>query len=177
VIVIDVGCMTYGGDNSVDYLLAEYHPRELFGFDPALDADSDTVTDWGCPVELRKAAAWTYDGTIGFNVRGLGGHVDPDSRAVFAAVDLARFIHDLTYDKIILKMDAEGAEYTVLPHLIEQGADLKLELALIEWHCEACGLGGNGRHRDGCSFDRESWWERRRSVELAMRCPCGEWNR
>lgn len=176
-IVIDVGCQTYGGDESVNYLLRTYNPSELFGFDPALDEDSDTVACRGCRVLLRKAAAWTYDGTIGFSVAGLGGAVNNAEPATTVAVDLARFIRGLTYDKVILKMDAEGAEYHVLPHLIEQDADLRLELALIEWHCELCGIGGNGRHREGCEYDVDAWWERRRSVELAMRCPTGEWNR
>jgi hypothetical protein len=34
----------------------------------------------------------------------------------------------------IVKMDVEGAEYPLIRHLIETGADKKLERLLVEWH-------------------------------------------
>lgn len=175
-IVIDVGCATYGGDESVNYLLEEFSPQILYGFDPGLDRDFKDVVE-GCVVDLRRQAAWTHDGTVGFRVAGLGGHVEESGRVLFRCVDLARFILDLDSNDVVLKMDAEGAEYTLLPWLVEQNADLRLRLALIEWHCEECGIGGNGRHREGCPADKEAWIARRASVEGALRCETGEWNR
>jgi hypothetical protein len=47
----------------------------------------------------------------------------------------------------------------------------------VEWHCEVCGLGGNGRHRDGCEADRDWWFERREQLEQLMSCELGTWDR
>lgn len=173
-IVVDVGSATHGGDTSIPHLVREFKPDFLYGFDPAEPDDSYSLD--GTLVTLRQAAAWTYDGTIGFQVAGLGGHVQERHKITFPCVDLAAFILSLPEDDIVLKMDAEGAEYVVLPHLVANDADLRLKIALLEWHCEMCGLGGNGRHRERCRMDRDKWIARRESVESAMRCETAEWN-
>jgi hypothetical protein len=173
-IVIDVGSATYGGDESVPYLVETYKPRVLYGFDPAEESQDFFIGD--TTVCLRQWVAWTKDGRMGFRVAGLGGHVDLAAPPC-QSVDLAQFIFGLGDEEIVLKMDAEGAEYVVLPHLVANDADLRLKLALVEWHCETCGLGGNGRHREGCKMDVEWWEERRRGVEGILRCPVEEWNR
>jgi hypothetical protein len=173
-IIIDVGCAKHGGDESMPYLAETFEPRALYGFDPAEpEADyfiGETV------VCVRPWAAWTYDGTIGFKVAGIGGQVmsgAPD-RTCF---DLARFVNELPDEEIILKMDAEGAEYELLPHLREHDADLRLKLLWVEWHCEVCKLGGNGRHRENCRADAVAWTQRRAHTESHVRCELAEWNR
>lgn len=174
VIVIDVGCAKWGGDESIPHLVREYKPEFLYGFDPgAMDGDynvEDTV------VRVRRQAAWVHDGTVGFQVAGLGGRVDDQVRTKFACFDLARYIESLNPAEIVLKIDAEGAEYMLLPHLVERGADLLLKLAVVEWHCAECGIGGNGRHREMCPSDRQAWWDRRNAIESQMRCETVEWN-
>jgi hypothetical protein len=176
VIVVDVGCAGHGGDESIPDLLDLFRPDVLYGFDPALEEESDTIFDFGGRVVLSQEVAWTFYGRVGFVVAGLGGHVEPGAQR-FDCIDLAEFILGLPDPAIVLKMDAEGAEYVLLPHLVAEGADLKLQQALIEWHCELCGIGGNGRHLEGCKVDRDWWLERREKVESAMRCEMGEWNR
>lgn len=174
-VVIDIGCAKWGGDESIPYLVETFEPSILYGFDPGAEPPfawkvGETV------VQVNQWAAWTYDGTIGFKVARLGGHVEDDAPS-YPCFDLARFINELTDDQpIVLKMDAEGAEYVLLPHLCQHDADLRLELALVEWHCEHCGLGGNGRHRENCRADRDWWQQRRTSVEDEMRCTMEEWN-
>lgn len=51
-------------------------------------------------------------------------------------VDLSQWIKDnfSKEDYIIMKMDIEGAEYTVLPKLIEDGTASYINGAYIEWH-------------------------------------------
>ena len=52
------------------------------------------------------------------------------------SIDLSQWIID-NFDKedyIILKMDIEGAEYTVLPKLIEDGTASYINRSFIEWH-------------------------------------------
>lgn len=176
-IVIDVGCAKHGGDVSIPHLVEEFHPAILYGYDPACDIYSNYVLD-GTTVFEKPEAAWVYDGTIGFTIAGLGGHVDAKAKAQHGCFDLGLLILRLAEEEkeIVLKMDAEGAEYTVLPHLCSLDADLCLKLAIIEWHCEFCGIGGNGRHREACEVDRDWWLERRNTVEDELRCETREWN-
>jgi len=177
VIVIDIGCAKHGGDESVPYLIADYKPDILYGYDPACDIYSNYQIDETLVFE-KPEVAWIYDGHIGFLVARLGGHVETDAPS-FPCFDLSRLILELAQEEkeIILKMDCEGAEYTLIPHLCANDADLCLKLAVIEWHCEFCGIGGNGRHREICEVDRQWWTERRNNVENLMRCPTEEWNR
>lgn len=171
--VIDVGCASWGGDVSIPHLIEEFQPKTIYGFDPG-GRDIAHVIGETTVIE-STAAVWTYDGTIGFVVAGLGGHVDGAARASFACVDLARFIHDLGSIDLVLKLDCEGAEYTLLPHLRAHDADLSIRLAVVEWHCETCGIGGNGRHRENCTADKEAWLQRRADTEALMRCELAEW--
>lgn len=175
-IVIDVGCATWGPDASVKYLLEEFEPDVLYGFDPGLEWPVSTV-EGNCEIILERKAAWVKDGTVGFIVANLGGHIEDGAEKV-ECIDLARFILDQPEgEEIVLKIDAEGAEYALVPHLVRHNADLRLKLARIEWHCEFCGIGGNGRHREACEVDREWWTERRESIESKLRCPTDEWDR
>lgn len=174
-IVIDVGSATHGGDQSIGHLISAYSPNIIFGFDPA-GRDVAYVQGKTSVVE-RSAAAWIHDGEVGFIVAGLGGHVDMAGRK-FPCVDLARYIKEVNVqkgDSLILKLDCEGAEYVLLPWLRENDADLALTLCVVEWHCEHCGIGGNGRHRENCTGDHAEWEARRARTESVMRCEMDEW--
>ena len=37
-------------------------------------------------------------------------------------------------DFVVVKMDIEGAEYTILPHLLKTSAWLNIDYLLVEWH-------------------------------------------
>ena len=52
------------------------------------------------------------------------------------SIDLSKWITEnfSKNDIIVLKMDIEGAEYTVLPKLIEDGTASYINRAFIEWH-------------------------------------------
>jgi hypothetical protein len=173
-IVIDVGCAKHGSDESIPYLIEEFSPRVLYGFDPAAESADYALTN--TIVCVHPWAAWTYDGAIGFRVAGLGGQVTEGATA-HTCIDLARFILMLPDEEIVLKMDAEGAEYVLLPHLREYDADLRLKLLWVEWHCEVCRIGGNGRHREGCRGDHAAWEARRAETEALIRCELAQWER
>lgn len=182
-IVIDVGCGKWGGDQSIPSLIEEFQPDMLYGFDPGREGieaaceDLPPVEERSCEIALHRAAAWTHDGTVPFVEANLGGHVDPHGKPV-ECHDLARLINKLaeTYSEIILKIDAEGAEYVLLPHLIAHDADLCLKLALVEWHCDVCGYGiWNKTHPVPCDGDHEMWIARRDEIEQGLRCEVREW--
>lgn len=179
-VVIDVGCATYGGDASIPYLIEEFAPEMLAGFDPAEESRVYTFED--TTVVIVQAAAWTHDGSVPFGGEGLRGHVggrfgELTSRIV-ECIDLARYVLELTDDDVILKMDAEGSEYVLLPALIAQDADLELRLLWIEWHCPACGTGWFGNETpDACQRCGHVERGRRTELEKLLRCEVAQWNR
>lgn len=105
--------------------------------------------------KLINKAVWIYDGNIDFyqfdGLQAAGSSVSLE-KAKFTGkyfkytnvsvecIDLAKYILSLESNDVILKMDIEGAEYTVLPHLIDTGALNKVSSLYIEWHHTRCGI-------------------------------------
>ena len=187
IVVIDVGCARYGGDYSIERLIEEFKPDMVYGFDPneeivaSVPEGSERVnaTRWLTPEgvggALEKKAAWIYDGVVGFSGSGLGGHIELGGMKV-PCFDLAHLIADkwkVAYERdhrdfvreeteIILKIDAEGAEYELLEHLIETGSDGLLKLAWVEWHPPGAAV--NSRPD-----------KRREAIEERITCEMHEW--
>ncbi len=151
-IVVDLGCAPHGMD-SVAMLVDRFHPDVLFGFDPFLFT-TDTTERNGTVCFLSSSAAWVYNGRLGFTRDGTASRVFEDGNDV-ACFDLAEFVQGVSdanqhADRLVLKLDVEGAEYPLLEHLHATEVDELLELVLVEWH-----------HTE-------------RRVELA--CPVEEWD-
>lgn len=184
-IVVDIGSAAHGGDTSIPHLVEEYRPDVLYGLDPqtreaTYDLDGTLVLE-------RPWAAWTYNGTVGWGGRGLGGQVREVGTQV-PCVDLAEFLDALApafpdqpeEDQLIVKMDAEGAEYTLLPYLAAHGwgVDLGIEVLRVEWHCELCGYGiWHGVHPVECANDGPEWHTRKAAIIESLACPVEEWAR
>lgn len=59
------------------------------------------------------------------------------NRVLVNCVDIADYICDklrMEFDRIILKLDVESAEYDILEHLITTGVIHKIDFLIIEWH-------------------------------------------
>ena len=105
-----------------------------------------------------RAAAWTRATTLGFVNGGLYSGVErltPGAEPV-RAFDLGSFL-DALPAPLVLKINAEGAEYPLLAHLAKTGADVRLQLVLVQWHQKL--------HSHG-------WYRKKRPV---LRCPVEEW--
>ena len=52
------------------------------------------------------------------------------------AIDIANFIlkNFLPNDFVVVKMDIEGAEWDVVPHIVKMNAGINIDYLLIEWH-------------------------------------------
>lgn len=175
-IVIDIGSATHGDDESINALINEFHPKELWGYDPAAEPDQFVIGD--TLVTLTKAAVWTYDGEIGFRIGGLGGMVHERGPMV-PCLDITKIVDAalaLDYE-VAVKFDCEGAEYELVPRLVNAGLDQRIKLALIEWHCEDClmGIWNQDMHRDGCPTDKQAWINRRDAMRDSLRCEVREW--
>ncbi|ATY63111.1 family methyltransferase [Cordyceps militaris] len=53
-----------------------------------------------------------------------------------SAVNIARWLlmNTLPHDFVVVKMDIEGAEYDIVPHLVSMRAWTVLDVLLVEWH-------------------------------------------
>lgn len=157
-VVLDVGAARYGDDYSIERLIERFHPTELYAFDP--NQANSILSPPGTTVYVVRAAAWIYEGEIGFKEDGLRSRLDPDSSTKVSCIDLARVIEGIHLERdpgIVLKLDCEGAEYTLLAHLISKRADEKLDLCLVEWH-----------PIEDPAYSREL-------LESHLRCPLEEW--
>lgn len=131
-IVVDVGCARHGTrrNSSISRLRRRFRPEMIYGFDPL-------ARPYRRPgIEVRREAAWLYDGEVGFVAAGTESHLDYGSELRVRCFDLARFVGQLPPHDLVLKLDVEGAEYDLLARLCEAGLDWRLSLALVEWHGE-----------------------------------------
>ncbi|MDX2274703.1 MAG: FkbM family methyltransferase [Hyphomonadaceae bacterium] len=113
------------------------------------------------PVDFVHAAATTRDGSIDIALDGKddGYHPNDGSTTVLAiardksparrltvpGVDLAQFLlsRSTPQTRIVVKMDVEGAEYELLPHLLESSVMERLDLVLCEFHWRRFPAPGN----------------------------------
>ena len=125
----------------------------VHAFEPnpiAFEALRLTLGGWP-GVVLHNAAVATHDGTIrlyfhrrhqsdplaystGSSTVAEKVNVAKDSFVDVPAVDLARFVLALDRPVRVLKMDIEGAEVELVPHLISSGAAKRIKTMVVETH-------------------------------------------
>jgi len=120
----------------MERLIDEFHPTHLYAYDPHPVLELPPLD--GTIVELVRAAAWTHTGTVGYVEHDVWSYLTdtPDAPQV-RCVDLAKELWRLKRkhkDSLVLKLDCEGAEYMLLPHLVARGADRFLDVLWVEWH-------------------------------------------
>ena len=96
---------------------------------------------------LHKEAAWIEDGEAEFYLGSkadgstltkgkITRGIDYEHPMRVKTIDLGKWIKD-TFQKddyIILKLDVEGAEETILRHMLEDGSIIYINRLLVEWH-------------------------------------------
>jgi hypothetical protein len=166
-IVIDLGCCSYeragSVEDSIHTLIRRFKPAVLFGFDPHPGLPDAVGQVYGTAVITSRRAAWTDDEEVGLCLQGNCTHVDLDEKQRAQAFDFAAWVRTLPEAGIVLKIDVEGAEYVLLPHLISQGLMDRFSHVLVEWH--------EGRFANGWWSDRAS----RASILADISCPVEEW--
>lgn len=151
-IVVDLGCQDYGHQDSLAALVTEYKPARIYGFDPSPLLDETVTQINGCPAQLRRAAAWLYDGTVPYQQNGTRSALAVRGVST-PCFDFSAWLRDCE-KPVVVKMDVEGAEYELLDRLIADGTDARIEELVIEWH-------GDG--------------ERAEMLTRRLACPVREW--
>jgi len=163
-IVVDLGCVGYAREgyfeDSISLLVTRFKPAVLFGFDPHPGLKDAVGQVYGTTVITSRRAAWTNDEDVGLCLQGNCTHVDLDEKQRAKAFDLAAWVRTLPEARIVLKVDVEGAEYVLLPHLIRHGVMNRFSHLLVEWH--------EGPYANGYETDRAS-------ILADIDCPVEEW--
>jgi hypothetical protein len=168
-VVVDLGCCSYLRgerlEDSIQTLIKRFKPGVLFGFDPHPGLKEAVGQVYGTTVITSRRAAWIVDGDIGLSLQGNCTHVAlarPWGNGLdwATAFDFAAWARTLPEANIVLKMDVEGAEYVLLPHLIKQGLMDRFSRLLIEWH--------TGEYANGYESDRAT-------ILADIECPVEEW--
>lgn len=133
-IVVDLGCKSHGTEHSVEPLIERFRPQILYGFDPHPQLHEGITASGHTMIVTARKAAWLHDGEARYHQNGSESHLDPDGDATVETFDLAAWLATLPRIPTVLKMDVEGAEHTLLPHLRHRRADRLLDLVLVEWH-------------------------------------------
>lgn len=161
-IVIDVGCCPQGPEESVHHLIDRFHPDVLFGFDPFPELVSHVECIDGTVCLFSPRAAWTHDGHVAYSADGILSTAMPElmtkESKLVPCFDLATWLLALPIDPIVVKFDAEGAEFDILDRFHMLGVDALLALVLVEWHDEIDPSG-----------------ERKDELTAKLRCPLELW--
>lgn len=148
-VVVDIGCHSHPQhqgtpQDSIGRLLERFRPRLLYGFDPHPDTRAGHRRVNGCAVTVLRQAAWVRDGDIEYEVnaaRPLSSRIREGDRRV-PCFSLASFLQGLDREpgeRLVVKMDVQGAEYPLLLHLLEHDAARLVDLLLVEWHPDPVG--------------------------------------
>lgn len=164
-IVIDVGCHPHPPEESVHVLVERFHPEILFGFDPFPDLVEGLECVGETLVVRRRLAAEVGVGEIGYTVDGITSSIIPEFmdgiRVEVECFSLAEFLRALPPVEVVLKLDAEGAEFLLLTDIYRKRLDERLALVLVEWH-------GDGEDIVGPVLSRDALLE-------CLRCPVEAW--
>lgn len=148
-IVVDLGCLDFGYQDSVGALIEEYQPDRLYGFDPHSNLKTEMYWRDGVLVDLRCQAAWLYDGQVNFHENGTSSKID-DSGVPVYCIDFSKWME--SHGPAVVKMDIEGAEHQLLERMVTDGTDSLIEELVIEWH------DGAERIVDRLSCPIRAWW-------------------
>lgn len=135
-VVVDCGCADWGESTSIERLISRFRPEHLYGFDPYPHYSERQYVFDGCTVATVRSAAWVSNGSIPWvndTTRSHPASETEEHDAMVGCFDLAHFIDEFD-EPVVLKLDVEGAEHVLIPHLIATGAIENVRLLLVEFH-------------------------------------------
>ncbi len=162
--MVDLGSKPHGEDYSIEPLIKRFSPDLLLAFDPAATAFCYQLE--GVEVVVHASAAWVEDGTVQFSGADDKATVVASSsswngtKRPVPCFDFSAWLGRLNSQKVVVKMDIEGAELPILEKVVADGTDDRISLLIVEWHEQ---------------FFGDDYSQRRAEVEAALRCPVEIW--
>lgn len=112
-------------------------------------------------------AAWTYNGKVKYYFPTKGtlaggslystkktGSINPANFYEADCIDIREFILNLNADYIVVKLNCEGAEYDIIPHL----KGVKIDKWYVQWHWDKIGL-SEAKHNEVSVMIKWHPWE------------------
>jgi FkbM family methyltransferase len=149
-IFLDIG----GWNGASAIFFRKYHPQglefEIFTFEPD-HKNIQVIKSKKLPITLIEKAAWSSNGKIKFYPGGAmpgsggtlysqktTGNINPKNFYEVHSIDIGEFIQTNfnKSDYIILKMNCEGAEYEIIPHMKRNGLIDWIDKWYVQWHWE-----------------------------------------
>nr|WP_278436632.1 FkbM family methyltransferase [Brucella anthropi] len=149
-VYIDIGA-NHG--KTIEAFTSENPEFEIFAFEPApqLATELREKFQHNANITIFEAAAWISDGTVTFYPGAISDEsstlltgksddspwkIDYENGLEVRAVDIASWTMNNTSDDdlVIMKMDAEGSEYKLIPRLIDLNVPARLNEIRVEWH-------------------------------------------
>jgi FkbM family methyltransferase len=147
---IFLDCGAHMGESVAMFLrkvaFAEKYEIHSFECNPSSIAFFNSIHGSKTNVTLHKKAVWTNNAGINFYLGSSpgcsviksekSGNLDKENPIFVQSISLSDFIKENfdIDDNIVLKIDIEGAEYDVLPDLIQTGAIKYIKNLFGEWH-------------------------------------------
>jgi FkbM family methyltransferase len=143
-IFFDVGAAT---GMSIEFFKKNYSKAdefEIYSFEPFPEnlKELRKIPD----IHVIPCAAWSSDTEIELFIGKAKsgtmysdkttGKVDPNNSIIVQGIDFAKFVKEVANedDELWLKMNAEGAEYEIIPHLHRKGMIDWFNRTYIRWH-------------------------------------------
>lgn len=151
-IFIDIGA--YDGVSAK--FIREVHPQgkefEIYSFECDQRNISTLKSLKHLNINLIEKAAWIYSGTVKYYYgkddggsmysTKKTGNINPEKFYGVPCIDIAEFIKSNFNkgDYIIMKMNCEGAEYNIIPHLLNNNLIDWIDKWYVQWHYHKIGM-------------------------------------
>jgi len=144
-IFLDVGA---ANGNSIKFFRENHKESdqfEIYSFEP-FPKNIEELEQFKPKVTVIPAAVWSFDGEIpmytgkpksgSMYADKITGKVSLENKIMVPCIDLAKFIMEnfKKEDEIWIKMNIEGSEYEVVPHLHKHGLIDWFDSIYIRWH-------------------------------------------
>jgi FkbM family methyltransferase len=170
-IFIDIGGWT---GVSAEFFLKNYpsvNEFEIFTFE-CDKRNIEIIQKKNLPITLIKKAAWSYNGNVRFYYSNGGtraggtmyvskktGHINNKNYYDVECIDIAEFIRSFDEnDYIIMKLNCEGAEYEIIPHLKNERLFHRIKKWYVQWHWDKIGI-SKKKHDQVAGMIKSYNWE------------------
>ena len=68
------------------------------------------------------------------------GHVNRNTHYKVPCIDIAKFVEQFKGSYIVMKLNVEGAEYNIIPHLKNEGLIDWISKFYVQWHWDKIGI-------------------------------------
>ena len=127
-----------GSWNYVSFEPSPKGAKEIWRLFPSVDVIQAAVWNENDKRVLRIGSGDVGESSSLIATKKIRGINKTRNSKIVNTIDFSAWLLKRTEKRIVVKMNIEGAEYTVLPHLIRTGAIRRIEKLYVDWHWKKC---------------------------------------